>query len=364
MNSNKKILFWCPGNLNNINGSIEFMINSIKVFTSLKSTKLYLLSAFNINKNKTFFQLNLLANKNLIFYEPNDFGLENLIENIQLVKLIEKLDKENNFNFIFIRSFKLLKFDILNHIEKLKLVDKIILFIWYEYIEYFNHENLIKIFSIFNYFTFSSPYVLEYFNNSFNNILEKKRKIFFLPIIDDAKIDKTKNFKKDISCCYAGSFKIDYFIKEYINFFNQDNTEYKLNIFGQSFPFSNLIKNKKINYKGCLSGSQFDNELVKNQFGLSIRNAKYSNHLDVSAKLIKYMNLNILPIVNKSKINLLLLGDDYYFCNRITSINKIIDDFINNSDKINEFLKRNYEMSLNYTIENHIIKMNIFLNFI
>lgn len=349
MQNKKKILFYCPNNNNNASGSTNFTINTIKLFSKMNMETHFIdLYKSNINVNLS------TMDKNIVIH-----GYPDRNENINMVNFIGNLHNELNFDYIFIRSIKLInekeKIDLLS-----KIKSKVIIFIWDLLLPEISPDLFLYILIKFNYYLFSSQYMLDKIRNQYPTFVNNKNYDWILPILDHNATINPKKIKNTL--IYDGNTR--YLYPELLNFYVK-NPMYILNLCIDPGKYQNLkLKNKNItnNFFDNAHKKQFEIFLEKNEYGFAYRNSEYDNCLDISSKLLEYMNHGLLPILNRSKINIILFGENYpFYISNISEIGKILSSNISENIKC-KYIISNKQISILYTIESHSKRLRAFFD--
>lgn len=355
------ILFWCPGNMNIMAGSTTITYNMIEVLLQT-SIMIHFLTPVDIIKSK-------IKNKNLRIFGPSKFKKDIIKEDINLINIINNLDKKFKYKRIFIRSIKIWMDNKL--CDKLLNKNKIDIFIQNGCFTRFNKLFFKKLYDNYGYLICSTNLCKTKLRNLIGD--KNNKMITFMPVIN--KIYKVNNnVKKSIyKILYTGSLKKHYMIKEIIESIIEINKliDYKieLHIFGEGFThytndeiiyINNLINmNKDIIFLNKLIPHTLLMSKIKEyDIGISLRNNELYEAVDISSKILEYSGNSLPVLLNKHIVNVDAYGKDYpcYVENK-EDIKKIILELLNDIEKITESKEMGYKAAEKYSYQNNLLNI-------
>lgn len=357
----KKILLYGDIDLNLIDGSAVWIYSLTNVLTKNKNLKVdLLLKAKPINEEiigeiRNNSQVNLIFNSEKQRLSPEEAS-----------EIIESLDRNNEYDFIFIRGN-----DILKKVKNLKAN------LWSYLIQIENLENdeLMEI-------TKKSKIIFlqtEEAKASFVNRIGESKDIRILPpMVNDIKSFQKPFFNFSNKLIYQGKFSEDYNSDEILEAFKELIDEGKkiyLEVLGNKFnkcltnsEFENQIRKKLenypyINWMGGVKKTIAEKILEENDIGISWRNNRLNDIDEISTKLLEYGRCGKPVIMNRTKVHEKIFGIDYpLFANTKNEFKEKISLAIENLSVYKKAAERMFEVSKIYTYTN--IYNNVFKEFL
>ncbi|WP_045453031.1 hypothetical protein [Psychrobacter sp. JCM 18903] len=274
-----------------------------------------------------------------------EIGSENTISPYELYSILNAIDKKIHFDNIIMRAPRFVK-DMYRNIANLsykKIISK--MDIYFAALSVFEDSYeltiLNNVHSSINRLVVQTEQMRDYAEQMFPELVE--RVIVLNPMVPKIIYQDSKAIKNKIknkSVVYAGKLDVNYLIEDYIdNSLSISELGYKVKLIGSKFNtvkddkgFKNRleskIKEKGIQWTKVLGRNETINETSKSTFLISIRDKKFDTNNEISTKLLESISAGTLPIINKSRANMSIVGDNYpLFADSYSELYSIIGAF-------------------------------------
>jgi glycosyltransferase involved in cell wall biosynthesis len=361
----KKIYFLVYGdlNLNYIDGSAVWVVSLIELLAGLKHIHIDFLLKAELSHHTLIKPL--LDLQNVSIKTPTQYGKEKVLTPQKAVKIIQKLDNENIYDFFILRGFELCTtaskikrfqsrlWPYLTDIPQSKeaLTEEIF-------------QKLSQIIQTADTILCQTKYGKEFLDTNLK--YAKKKTILLQPMIPDIKQKHWQyKEKKKIKIVYAGKFAPLWGSREMFHTFQELKRIYphiELHIFGDKIhnpkddtTFYEEIKHSLTHMEGVVWYGKVTRQEVLEQmktmdiaWAWRLPELEMSTH-ELSTKVLEYGSLGIPTIMMGNAINQNLLGQDYpLFCEEKTLL-KTISNALNNKNLLISASNIIFKASQNYT---------------
>lgn len=356
-----KILVYGNVNTNIIDGSSIWLINTINLFARRYKVDLLL----KVIPENSLLISEFEKNENINIISPDKFkdhlshfGDSYYLSDYSASELIFRLDLEYEYHFIVCRGF-----DVTYYLSNNPYIkEKLITYLLVQHDDFNTLERKKKI----DLMVKNSRIILVQTELAKEKVLEncdvEKSKILLLPpVINDFNYStiSVKFEKQNTGCLYAGKFDLNWRIADIIQVFSESKKT--LTLVGNKFHdqiiqgkklrvyiLDEINKSNNIKYSGALPHNSIPELIHKYDYGISVRSDEFLNSLEFSTKVLEFGYLGKPTIVNDSKINRLVLGDDYpLFANTNTEVLNCLKN-LENDDVYKKAAKACFEASQKY----------------
>ncbi|MBF4490025.1 glycosyltransferase [Psychrobacter sp. N25K4-3-2] len=308
-------------------------------------------------------------NKNVVVVNPwkqdmVTISSEQSISPYELFSLLNSLDSNENFSHIILRAPRYLKafHEKIHDQEYRNILSKVDAY--FAKISIFEDDYELSIInktkSNINRLIVQTEQMRSYVEQRFPELI--RRVIVLNPMIPRVFSQNDLLIRKKIknkSTIYAGKIDKNYLVEEYVDFSKKfQNMGYTVKLVGSKFNtpkndksfktrFEKKVEENSIEWSRVLSREETMNMVSQSTFLVSIRDNIFDTDNELSTKLLESIASGTLPIINKSNINISVVGNDYpLFANNYDDISKVIDGFVlsfENYKKTLENLQKNIE---------------------
>lgn len=186
-----------------------------------------------------------------------------------------------------------------------------------------------------------------------------------IPQTYDIGISRIANKIEHKSVIYAGKIDTNYLIEDYVDNAPLINTlGFDVYLVGSKFNtvksdktfrsrVENKIKNSDIEWIKVLSREQTIQKVSEATFLVSIRDKDFDSDNEISTKLLESIAAGTLPIINKNKVNIDIVGADYpLFANSYAELGSIVKKFSLTIDNYKNILHKVQSRVDRYTFKN------------
>lgn len=374
MKSTTRILVFGYINTNVVDGSAIFMSSLCEVLSIDKSNKVDLLLSVPYKRDVVLGNLQNNENINIVDpYNMFDFNNYNFLGNESMThheaaKLINEMDRKNDYDYIFIRSL-----DISNALLKV------------------NADIISKTFNYITGITSSKEGLTKQQTQLLSSIYEKEGRL----------LCQTAQMKNHIlNSLYIPEFKIinlnpmipdinynfeDIFIKkkEYNNFIYTGKFAHEWNTVPMIVQYREIIDNHQLahldiagdqfkrslinpefvenasylirhtpnlTWHGAISRKESMNLIEKNDIGITWRNKELDDSLELSTKLLEYSSLGKPAIMNPTNMHKEIFGENYpFYAETDEEFYNVMELVIENPELVEEWSKKVFEISKKFS---------------
>ncbi len=355
---------------NGIDGSSIWMQSVCNLF-SLAGHNVYLI----LRDKPTDYTITNGINSEVTIIDPWDqpyaeIDSENTISPYELYSILNAIDKKIRFDNIVMRAPRFVK-DMYRNIGNpsyKKIISK--MDIYFAGLSIFEDSYELTILNNvhlnINRLLVQTEQMRDYAEQMFPELVE--RVIVLSPMVPKIIYQDDKGIKNKIknkSVVYAGKLDANYLIEDYIdNSLSISELGYKVKLIGSKFNtvkndknfkkrLESKIEKEKIQWTKILGRNETIDEVSKSTFLISIRDKKFDTNNEISTKLLESISAGTLPIINKSRANMSIVGDKYpLFADSYSELYTILDDFSLTARNYKEVLSKVQNEVKAYTFKN------------
>ncbi|GLI56783.1 hypothetical protein PM10SUCC1_22970 [Propionigenium maris DSM 9537] len=343
-----KILFLATSNINAVGGDTVQLCANMNMYA--QENEVHYFSRYKLYHSANI--EGLCENIEMIFptieHEINEFSLSIS----KYIKYAERIDEEENFDWLYVRGSELIK-----EITKgSRLIEKTIVYITdYETLE---EEEYIKIFKKARLIRCQSK---QHMNMLIEKYGVKKDQVFVSPPILEPIPDIYKQ-SRSYDIAYIGKVHRDWKVDEYLEIL-------KLGKYKGALAYSRFSKysedeivkfEKELDYLkencGLLAFKGISREeslelASRAKIGYAFRSEKIDNEnsFEISSKLLEYCELGVVPVLRRTAIHEEIFGEEFIgYCEDLEECKEKIETILNLDDftlkKIRSKLKENVKL--------------------